>query len=113
MQWFALITTAVGLVLFGISLAPDVIPGRESLLPAPKGIRLDAWLVVGGLLLALTLTVSARFFGAVSAHRTAVKFENNVRTAVTKSTDTVVLARLQNELDRYERYRSGVVTAAS
>ena len=112
LQWFALLATAVGMVLFGLSFAPDILPGRESLLPAPQGIRLDVWLIADGLMLALGLTVSARFFGALSAHRTAVKFEKRLREAVKKTTDTVVLERLQGELDRYGRYRDGVRTAA-
>lgn len=112
LQWFALLATSVGLVIFGLSLAPDILPGRESLFPAPQGIRLDIWLIAGGLLLALGLTVSARFFGALSAHRTAVKFEKRLRDAVIRTTDSVILKRLQTELDRYEKYRDGVRTAA-
>lgn len=112
LQWFALLATVAGVLLFALAFFPDVIPGQKDLFPAPRGVRLDVWLIAGGLLLALALTVSARFFGAVSAHRTAVKFEKRLREAVTKVTDTVVLARLQNELDRYERYRNGVRTAA-
>ena len=112
LQWFALLATVAGIVIFGLSLVPDVLPGDQNLIPAPQGIRLDVWLVAGGLLLALALTVSARFFGAVSAHRTAVRFEKRLREAVAATTDSVVLARLQAELDRYERYRTGVRTAA-
>ena len=113
LQWFALITLIAGVVILALSFIPNPVTVGADSLPAPKGVRLDLWFIGIGLFLAVSLTVSARFFGALGAHRTAVKFEKKLRKAVANTTDTVVLSRLQNELDRYERYRAGVRIAAA
>lgn len=113
LQWTALVAAMLGIAVFALSFVPGMSPSNWTFWPSPAGVRLDGWLLIGGLALGLVLTVSARFFGAVSAHRAAVRFEKRLRSAINDTTDRVVLARIQGELDRYERYRSGVLTASA
>lgn len=112
-QWLSMLATIAGVIVFGLRFVPGWSPDGWDFWPSPLGFPLEGWLAVGGLVLGLLLTVFARFLGAWSARRTAMRFERRVSDAIERTTDEKVLARLQEELDRYERYRTGVVAASA
>ncbi len=111
LQWLTFLAVIVGIAwsvaaVFGLA-DPDPWAGTSRVM----GLSLPLALVAGGLLFGVALTLIARWLGAASARRAAAKAEQRLTEAINRTTEREVVARLRGELDRYERWRTGLATA--
>jgi len=102
LQWLLLIALVGGLGWLALAAAGVV--------EAPKLLGLSAalWLALVGAVGGLVLTLSARAMVRQAARRAAQGIEQRVRDAVEQAVTEEVLPRIEQELDAYQRFRSGV-----
>lgn len=111
LQWFTLVAVILGLGWSVAVVAGLVDPDPWEGAPRVLAMSLPVLTVVGGLVLAVVLTVASRWLGAVGARRAGARAEKKLTDAINRMAERVVVARLHNELDRYDRWRKGLATA--
>lgn len=112
-QWVTLIALVAGLAWSAAAVAGLVEPDPWEPAPRVLGLSLPALLVVGGLLTGVILTVLSRWWGSVSARRAGARAEADLREAIGRTTESEVMGRLRDQLERYERWRTGLATAGA
>ncbi len=108
LQWltFAVVLGGLGwLVVSALGYLP-IDPWPDA--PRSFSLPLPAVLLVGGLGFAVVLTVLARWVGAFSARRARDRADKRLTKAIEDTTNKVVIAKLAGELERYERWRTGL-----
>ncbi|MGQ2910559.1 GTPase [Aeromicrobium sp.] len=111
LQWLAFAAFVAGVGWGAVELASRVAGWEVPEAPVVLGFSLPLLLLVGGLAVGVVLAVLARVTVRASARRRAQRAEAVLRRTVDEVAQDKVLAPLQAELDRYERYRSGIVRA--
>ena len=111
LQWLAFVAFVAGVGWGAVELASRVAGWEVPDAPVVLGFSLPLLLLVGGLVAGVVLAVLARVAVRASARRRAQQAEAALRRTVDEVARDTVLAPLQAELDRYERYRSGIVRA--
>ncbi|KQO39874.1 GTPase [Aeromicrobium sp. Leaf245] len=111
LQWLAFAAFVAGVGWGAVELASRVAGWEVPEAPVVLGFSLPLLLLVGGLAGGVVLAVLARVTVRASARRRAQRAEAVLRRTVDEVAQDKVLAPLQAELDRYERYRSGIVRA--
>lgn len=111
LQWLAFAAFVAGVGWGAVELASRVAGWEVPDAPVVLGFSLPLLLLVGGLAVGVVLAVLARVTVRASARRRAQRAEAVLRRTVDEVAQDKVLAPLQAELDRYERYRSGIVRA--
>lgn len=111
LQWLAFAAFVAGVGWGAVELASRVAGWEVPEAPVVLGFSLPLLLLVGGLAVGVVLAVLARVTVRASARRRAQRAEAVLRRTVDEVAQEKVLAPLQAELDRYERYRSGIVRA--
>ncbi|MCR4514558.1 GTPase family protein [Aeromicrobium sp. 50.2.37] len=111
LQWLAFVAFVAGVGWGAVELASRVAGWEVPDAPVVLGFSLPLLLLVGGLAAGVVLAVLARVAVRASARRRAQQAEAALRRTVDEVARDTVLAPLQAELDRYERYRSGIVRA--
>jgi GTP-binding protein EngB required for normal cell division len=111
LQWLAFAAFVAGVGWGAVELASRVAGWEVPAAPVVLGFSLPLLLLVGGLAVGVVLAVLARVTVRASARRRAQRAEAVLRRTVDEVAQDKVLAPLQAELDRYERYRSGIVRA--
>lgn len=111
LQWLAFAAFVAGLGWGAVELASRVAGWQVPEAPVVAGFSLPLLLLVGGLAVGVVLAVLARVTVRASARRRAQRAEAVLRRTVDEVAQQKVLAPLQSELDRYERYRNGIVRA--
>lgn len=112
LQWAALASLVVGAGWYG---AHEVSrrTGRD-LVPAPMeffGYPLPLLLAAGGLAVGLGLALISAIANGLGASRRARHTERVLRASIEAVADTEVVAPVREELDAYQRYRSGILRA--
>ena len=108
LQWltFAVVLGGLGwLVVSALGYLP-IDPWPDA--PRSLELPLPVVLLVGGLGFAVVLTVLARWVGAFSARRARDRANKRLTKAIEDTTNKVVIAKLAGELERYERWRTGL-----
>jgi len=111
LQWLTFAAVVLGLGWSIAAVAGLVDPDPWAGAPRPLGMSLPIVLVVGGLLFGIALTVVSRWLGAAAARRAGARAEAKLTEAINRTTERAVVARLRAELERYERWRTGLATA--
>lgn len=111
LQWLAFAAFVAGLGWGAVELVRRITGWGVPEAPVVLGFSLPLLLLVGGLVAGVVLAVLARVTVRSSARRRGRQAEAVLRRTVDEVAQELVLAPLQGELDRYERYRSGIVRA--
>ncbi|MBC9226289.1 hypothetical protein GL325_08155 [Aeromicrobium sp. 636] len=111
LQWLTMIAVVVGGAWCAASVFGLVDPDPWSGAPRPLGMSLPLMAVALGLLFAIALTLVSRWLGSVAARRAGARAEKALTEAINRTTERIVVARLRHEIDRYERWCSGLATA--
>lgn len=111
LQWLTFLSVIVGLGWSLAAVGGLVDPDPWSGAPRPLGMSLPIALIVGGVVFGILLTAASRWLGAAAARRAGAKAEAKLTEAINRTTERAVVARLRAELERYERWRTGLATA--
>lgn len=110
-QWIAFAAFVAGAAWGAVALVDRLADLGVPQPPTAAGVALPVLLLVGGLAVGLVLAILARVAVRTSARRRAERTESVVRSAVEEAARDRVVGPIQAELDRYERYRAGIVRA--
>jgi hypothetical protein len=110
-QWIAFAAFVAGAGWGAVALVDRLADLGVPQPPTVAGVALPVLLLVGGLAVGLVLAILARVAVRTSARRRAERTESVVRQAVEEASRDRVVGPIQAELDRYERYRAGIVRA--
>lgn len=112
LQWLTFVAVILGVGWSVAAVAGLVDPDPWDGAPRLLGMSLPVMLVAGGLVFGVILTVVSRWLGAVGARRAGARAEQRLTEAINRTTERVVMARLRSELERYERWCTGLGTAS-
>jgi GTP-binding protein EngB required for normal cell division len=110
-QWllFAAFLAGIGwLLAVG---AMTVFRDPDPVVPKVGGVWIPVLMVVGGLVVGIVLAVIGRIAAAASARSRARQAEAQLRGAINRVTDIVIVGPMQEEVDAYLRCRDGIATA--
>jgi GTP-binding protein EngB required for normal cell division len=111
LQWIAFAALVVGVGWGAVELLSGLVGWRVGDAPVVAGTSLPLLLLLGGLVGGVLLAALSRAAVRASARRRAQQADATLRRAVAEVSEQKVVAPLQAELDRYERYRSGILRA--
>lgn len=113
LQWLALAALVVGgvwLGLLGVSALTGVeVPGG----PVVLGFSLPVLLALVGLVGGVGLALGSRLLARATARSKARRVERELRDSIAAVAQERVVAPVQAELERYERFRSGITRAVA
>ncbi|WP_375002634.1 GTPase [Aeromicrobium sp. CTD01-1L150] len=112
-QWLSLGALVVGLVWLGLLAVDAVAPVDVPQGPEVAGFSLPVVLAVGGLVVGVGLAVLSRLLARVAARSKARRIEERLSESIAQVAHERVLAPVESELERYARYRAGIVRAQS
>ncbi|GAA2082830.1 hypothetical protein GCM10009821_24710 [Aeromicrobium halocynthiae] len=113
LQWVGLVALVVGLGWSALALAPDV--GGVAVPDGPQvaGLPASVLLAVLGAVAGVVLTLAGALGGRASARSRADRVEGTLRTAAAEVAAQHAVEPVRAELERYRRYRDGIVRATS
>lgn len=113
LQWIGFAALVVGLAWFVLVAAPDV--GGVAVPDGPEvaGLPAPLLMVVVGLVAGVVLTLVGVLGGRSTARSRADDVESTLRSASVEAAGRHVVDPVRAELDRYRRYREGIVRATS
>lgn len=113
LQWVGLAALVLGLGWFALVVAPDV--GGFSVPDGPQvaGLSAPVLLMVLGAVAGVVLTSAGALGGRSSARSRADRVEGALRSAAADVAAGQVVEPVRVELERYRRYRDGIVRATS
>ncbi len=112
LQWLLVAAAAVGILwialagVAGYLRIEDVVP-----LPELRGAPIATWLVVGGLVLGVVLSLVTRALNAVGARRRRRAAARALRPGIEAVADELVLAPVERELEAHETLRRSLAIA--
>lgn len=111
LQWLAFAALVAGIGWGAVELGSRVAGWQVPDAPVVLGFSLPLLLLLGGLVAGIVLAVLSRVAVRASARRRAQQAEAVLTRTVAEVAEERVVAPLQAELDRYARYRAGILRA--
>lgn len=111
LQWLTFAAVVLGLAWSIAAIVGVADPDPWAGAPRPLGLTVPVAMVAGGLIFAVLVTIGARWYGAIAARRAGQRAEKTLTEAINRTAERAVVARINDELDRYGRWRQGLAIA--